>query len=79
MKVGKNKTHFCHAGSEVASDQELVPLELGLDDDEGEVGLGVHVARHVLDLFDLGLYPPVDALEESSRRPADFWEKQTSG
>ena len=45
------------------SHEELVPLQLRLQDDEGEVGLWVHWARHVLDVRYL-LLPP-----SSTRHP----------
>ena len=58
------------ARAEIAAHEVLEALELGLDDDEGEVRLGVHVARHVLDLVDLALDAVVDALKEAMGRPA---------
>lgn len=63
-------TDLSYAGAQVAPDEELEALELCLDDDEGEVGLWVHVSGHVLDLFDLALYAVVDALEEAVARPS---------
>lgn len=50
-------------GSEITPDKELVPLQLGLDDDEGKVGLGIHVASHLLNLLNLGLDPRVNAID----------------
>ena len=58
------------ARAQVAAHQVAVALELGLDHDQGEVGLGVRVARHLLDLFDLVLDVVVDALEEAIGGPA---------
>jgi hypothetical protein len=40
-----------------------------LYDDQGKVGLGIHVARHLLDLFDLALDSIIDALEKPVGRP----------
>jgi hypothetical protein len=44
---------FLQAGAQEAADEELEALELRLDDDELEVGGGVHVARLVLDELNL--------------------------
>ena len=59
-------------GSQVAPHDELVALKLGLDDNQGKIGLGVHVARHLLDLLNLLLDTLIYALEEALRlrRPA---------
>lgn len=54
---------------QIASDEELVALQLSLDDDEGEIGLGVHVASQILDLLNLSLDPVIDALKEAILRP----------
>jgi hypothetical protein len=61
--------HLCDPGSEEAAHEVLPPLELGLDDDEAKVGLGVHIARHLLDLFNLQPDAIVDALNEAILRP----------
>ena len=42
--------------SQVGSYEEFPPLDLGLDDDEPEVGFGVHVASHDFNFLDLVLY-----------------------
>ena len=42
-------------GTEEAADEILVSLDLVLDNNGEEVGLGVHVACHVLDLLYLQL------------------------
>jgi len=59
-----------YARAQVTSDEIFVPLQLRLDHDEGEVGLGIHVPRHLFDLFDLLLYALRDALEDAVGRPA---------
>ena len=56
--------------AQVAAHQILEALELSLDDDEGEVGLGIHVARHLLDTLDLALDIIIDALKQAIRGPA---------
>lgn len=62
-------THLGYSGSQITSHDVFVPLQFGLNDDQGEVGLGVHIASHVLDLFDLGFDALVDVLEEPVGRP----------
>lgn len=47
---------FGNSGSQVGTDEEFPALNLGLDDDEAEVRLGVHVAGHLFDELDLLLY-----------------------
>ena len=45
---------FRNTGAQEGAHEELEALELGLDDDEAEIGFGVGVARllfHKLDLF----------------------------
>lgn len=61
---------LCHTGSEVTSDEELVPFKLSLNNDESKVGLGVHVTRHVLNLFDLSLDIGIYALKQPIRGPS---------
>lgn len=46
---------LCETGAQVAADEVFPPLELGLDYDEGEVCLWVHVAGHFFHFFDLAL------------------------
>jgi len=58
-------TYLGHAHSQVASHQKLVSLQLRLYDNEGEVGLGVHIARQVLNFVDLSLDAVIDSFEES--------------
>ena len=58
------------ASAEVASNKILIALQFRLDDDEGKVGLGFHVSRHLFDLLDLLFYPVGDALEQAVRRPS---------
>ena len=45
--------HFGYPRAEKRPDQKLDPLELRLEDDQGEVDVGVHGAGHVLNGFDL--------------------------
>lgn len=61
---------LCEAGAQVAAHEVFVAFELGLDDNEGKIGLGVHVARELFDFFDLLLDGRVDALEEPVGWPA---------
>lgn len=56
--------------SQVTSHEEFPPLQLCLQYNEGKVGLGIHVARHVFDLFNLRLDAVVDSFEEPVGRPA---------
>lgn len=65
----RSQAHLCYSCAQVTADDVLVALQFGLDDNQGEVGLGVHVAGHVLDLLDLGLDTLVDALEDAIRGP----------
>ena len=60
-----------YSGPQVATHEELIPFQLRLEDDQREVGLGVHVARHLLDFLDLLLDMVVDAVEEPVGWPAD--------
>lgn len=46
-------THLCYPGAQKRAHEKLEPLEFGLVQDEAEVGLGVHVARLLLDEFNL--------------------------
>lgn len=52
-------TDLCYPRPEVAPDKELVPLQLGLKHDEGEVRPRVHIACHLFHLFDLFFYAVV--------------------
>ena len=70
--------------SEVGSYQELPALNFGLDDDEPEVGLRVHVAGHDFHFFDLSLdavsyafYQPVfrPSVESISMGRSTRWEE----
>lgn len=56
--------------AQVASHEIFESFELCLYDDEGKIGLWVHVARHLLDPLDLLLDAVVDALEETIGGPA---------
>jgi hypothetical protein len=47
-----------------------------LQDDEGKVGLGIHVAGHVLNFFDLSLDAVVDPFEEAIGWPAGYCQGQ---
>ena len=58
------------SSTKIAPDEILVAFELCLDHNEGKVGSRIHVARHLLHLFDLGLDVPIDALEQPVCRPA---------
>ena len=68
---------FGDAGAEEAADEEFEALKLSLDDDEGEVGFGVHVASHGLDSLYLGLDSIVDPLKESILWPSEDLEGQS--
>ena len=46
---------LCEAGAQIAADEVFPTLELGLNYDEGEVCLRIHVAGHFFDFFDLAL------------------------
>lgn len=46
---------LCEASAEVAANEVLPSLEFGLDYDEGEVCLWVHVPGHFFHFFDLAL------------------------
>lgn len=47
---------FGNSGSQVGTDEEFPAFDFGLDDNEAEVRLGVHVAGHLFDELDLLLY-----------------------
>lgn len=63
------RIHLGNASPEITPDEVLVPLQLGLYDNEGKVGFRIHVTRHVLDFLDLALDPVIDAFEKASGRP----------
>ena len=60
-----------YSGSEVGADEEFPALDFGLDDDEAEVGLGVHVAGHLFDFGDLVLDEGGDAVYEAVFGPSE--------
>lgn len=62
---------FRHAGAQQGADEKFPALDFGLDDDEAEVGFGVHVARHLLDEFDLPFDPIRGAIDETVSGPAE--------
>lgn len=64
-------THFCDSGAKIRAQQELYAFQLGLDDDEGEVGARVHGAGFVFDVRDLLGF----ASAESSYFLPLFWSK----
>lgn len=70
--------YLCDTSTKEASDEELEALKLGLNDNESEVGLGVHVTRHVFDLFDLVLNAIIDALKQTTCRPSDAAQVSTA-
>lgn len=61
---GKNHSYLCNPCPQKRPNQILEPFQLGLDDNQGEIGLGIHVARHLLHSFYLLLDLVVDALEQ---------------
>lgn len=65
------KVYLCNTGPEIAPHEKLVSFQLRLDDDEGKVGLGVHVARHLFHLFNLRLDASVYALKQAVRGPSN--------
>ena len=71
QRNGSKAAYLGNPGSQVASDEKLVALKLSLDDDEGKVGLRIHVASQVLDFFNLSLESLIDALEEAIFGPAE--------
>lgn len=62
--------HLCYPGAQKTPHNVLVPLQFGLYDDEGEIGLWVHVASHLLDLLNLRLDALVHALEKTVGGPS---------
>lgn len=62
--------YLCYSSSKITADEVFVPLQLRLNNNEGEVGLRVHIARHLLDFLDLFFYAVVYALKEAISRPA---------
>jgi len=53
---------FCNAAAKVRSYEELPALNFSLDDDEAEVGFGVHIACHFFHFGDLRLDESGDAV-----------------
>ena len=53
MEGGDKERYLCDPGTQKRTEQELEPLELSLNDDEGKVGFWVQVPRHLLDGFNL--------------------------
>lgn len=68
--VCNGMSYLGNSSSKIAAYEEFVSFELGLYDYQGEIGLGVHVARHVFDLFDLRLDSVIYALKQPVRWPA---------
>jgi len=52
-----------NARAQVRADEEFPPLDFRLDDDEGEVGLRVHITGHGFNGFDLQFHESGDALD----------------
>jgi hypothetical protein len=48
-----HKTHLLYPCPQEAAHKKLEPLQLGLDDDQFEIRLRVHVARLILNQLDL--------------------------
>lgn len=67
-------SHLCYPGTQVATHKVLVALQFGLNNDQGEIGLRVHVAGHLLNLLDLCLDALVNALKEAIGWPP--WGKR---
>lgn len=65
----RHMTYLSYTSSQVTPHQVLIPLKLGLYNDQSKVGLGIHIARHFLDFLDLLLDALVYALEQAVDRP----------
>jgi hypothetical protein len=60
---------FANSSSEVRTNEEFPAFYFGLDDDEAEVGLWVHVASHLFDKLDLLLDAVRCAFDQAVIRP----------
>lgn len=71
----EGRAHLCYPGAQVAPHKKLEALQLCLEHHERKVGPRVHVARHLLHLFDLAFYAvvyPVEELAGPSYLPVSF-------
>lgn len=64
---GGVETNLCYTRAQVAPHEELEALQLRLEHDERKVGARVHVASHLLHLFNLAFYAVVYPVEELAR------------
>jgi hypothetical protein len=69
--IAAGLTHFCYSCPEIASHQKFVSFQLRLDDNESKVGLGVHVSRHIFNLFNLRFDLGIDPLKQAICRPSN--------